>query len=911
MARLQIDAASWSTLSRLLDEALDQRPADRAAWLESLGPEHEGLKPQLRDLLAAKSPVETADFLGTLPRVGAADLESTALAGTAGDIVGPYRLLRELGSGGMGAVWLAERVDGLIARPVALKLPLRLAAPRADLAGRMAREREILATLDHRNIARLLDAGVTESGQPFMALEYVEGVPIDRYCAGEGGAPLDLPSRLKLFRQAAEATAYAHGKLVLHRDLKPANILVTSGGGVKLLDFGIAKLLDQGKAAETKLTEISGRALTPEYASPEQVLGEPLTVCSDVYSLGVILFELLTGTRPYRLRRESRGALEDAIVQMEPPRASEVAPQTWRKALRGDLDTIVAKALKKNPQERYGTVLAMVDDIQRHLERRPVLARPDSGWYRLRRFVARNRVMVATASVALAAVLIGAGIAVWQAVEADAQRDAALRGQRRSEAYSDFMGVLLQDAGGGQGSKPLSATELLDRGVAMLDRQSGLDDSVTAYMWYELSRNYLLFVNARREIELLDRAAAGAERIGDHELLAASHCSASWSMAMLQADVEGAQRRFDQGRAALARMARPAEYARVDCLRAEARLLESRGQIDRAIELIVAGRRQISPVADRSGWRNDVLMTQLSGLYRAQDRFKDALALSEESLRAVRASGRAGSLAELVSLNNHAGNLCRLGEYLRCGEIGEQTLQWISKAEVTHQPVGLRSNVAATMLRLGQPDRALELAEHDMRLTSEAGSTTPNAIARLNAARALLALGRIAEARERIAPADALWNGDPKAFRRMVQESQLLQAEMSLAGGDLAAARAGVSEILAWAGYPEKQRQPGLDRVLRFAARVAIEAGDPAAALGYATDAYDMAARISRELESSADVGLSALLCAEALGAQGRIDEGRQRLRLALAALGNGLGEDHAETRRAHQLARTWNPQGS
>ena len=231
LARLDIDAASWSTLSRLLDEALDREPADRAAWLEALGPEHDGLKPRLRDLLSGTGAVETADFLHTMPKIGAA--EARAAAGLAGDLVGPYRLLRELGGGGMGTVWLAERADGLITRPVALKLPHLLGAQRAGLAERMAREREILATLDHRNIARLLDAGVTEAGQPFLALEYVEGMPLDQYCArGAGGEPLPLDARLKLFRQVADAVAYAHGKLVLHRDLKPANILVTVGGGV-------------------------------------------------------------------------------------------------------------------------------------------------------------------------------------------------------------------------------------------------------------------------------------------------------------------------------------------------------------------------------------------------------------------------------------------------------------------------------------------------------------------------------------------------------------------------------------------------------------------------------------------------------------------------------------------------------
>src|SRR6185436_14101596 len=336
-----------------------------------------------------------------------------AIAGAAGhapgDLVGPYRLVRELGAGGMGAVWLAERADGLIQRSIALKLPHLVTPRRAELAERMAREREILAALDHRNIAKLFDAGLTAEGQPYLALEYVEGVPIDQYVRGAGdAAALPLEQRLRLFLQVAHAVAYAHGKLVVHRDLKPANILVTANGGVRLLDFGIAKLLDDGEARATQLTRLSGGAFTPEYASPEQILGEPLTVASDVYSLGVVLYELLTGTRPYRLKRDSLGALEEAILQAAPARPSEIAPPELRKALRGDLDTIVPKALKKNPAQRYATVNAFAEDLACYLQDRPVQARPDSSTYVLRKFVARNRLAVGASAATLLVIVASA-----------------------------------------------------------------------------------------------------------------------------------------------------------------------------------------------------------------------------------------------------------------------------------------------------------------------------------------------------------------------------------------------------------------------------------------------------------------------------------------------------------------------
>jgi serine/threonine-protein kinase len=453
MQEPRIDATTWAALNRLLDEALDLPVPERAQWIETLASEFDGIKPRLRALLARGELAETGDFLNTLPKLDLApgDLAQASARGEQpGDEIGAYRLLRELGSGGMGVVWLAERTDGLINRPVALKLP-HGAWKRAGLAERMAREREILATLTHPNIAHLYDAGLTPDGQPFLAIEYVEGRRIDVYCSEQG---LDVKARLKLFAQVAKAVAYAHGKLVVHRDLKPANILVSADGQARLLDFGIAKLLDEGQAKETRATELSGRALTPDYASPEQILGEPLTIASDVYSLGVILYELLSGHRPYKLQRDSRGALEDAIVAADPAQPSDAADAASRKSLRGDLDTIVLKALKKKPAERYPTVHALLDDIERYLDARPVLAQPDSRWYRSRKFVARNKLAVSAGAAVFAAVLIGAGIAVWQA-------RVAISEKARAEEVQAFIEAVFREADPMQSEGKLSAVDLL------------------------------------------------------------------------------------------------------------------------------------------------------------------------------------------------------------------------------------------------------------------------------------------------------------------------------------------------------------------------------------------------------------------------------------------------------------------
>jgi serine/threonine protein kinase/tetratricopeptide (TPR) repeat protein len=453
--------ASGSPLLQLLDAALDLAPEAREAWLQGLDASQARFVPRLRSLLARAAAVESSDFLGTLPALPT-DPRASSPANVAGTRVGPYRLERQLGAGGMGTVWLAHRADGLFERAIALKLPHR-GLFGADLSERMARERSILATLEHPHIARLYDAGLAEDGQPFLALEYVEGQPIDEYCRAQS---LSLEQRLKLFLQVADAVAAAHARLIVHRDLKPANIMVTREGYVRLLDFGIAKLLDEipaDAASARGLTQLSVHAMTPDYASPEQILGQSVTIATDVYSLGVVLYELLTGNRPYRLKRDSRGALEDAVLETEPARPSATdAP--FARELRGDLDTITLKALRKKPEDRYATVNALAEDIRRHLAGMPVLAQPDSAWYRTSRFVRRNRVAVGV-STAVALALVGAAVTASVGfVRARAAEQRALAEAATSREVARFLVDLFKvsDPGEARGNS-VTAREMLDR----------------------------------------------------------------------------------------------------------------------------------------------------------------------------------------------------------------------------------------------------------------------------------------------------------------------------------------------------------------------------------------------------------------------------------------------------------------
>jgi serine/threonine-protein kinase len=459
----------------------------RDSWLESLDQLDIGLKGDLRALLERHALIDTSDFLGTLPKfrpAGNAAIEATEPDGlVAGTLVGSYVIEQEVGRGGMGVVWRARRADGLVKRPVALKL-LRAGLFSKELLARFARERDILGALEHPNIARLYDAGLTAAGQPFLALQYVEGKPISEYCEAHC---LSIDGRVSLFRQVLVAVQYAHSHLVIHRDLKPSNMLVTGAGQVQLLDFGIAKLLLPEGTSAPPLTEFGSRALTLDYAAPEQISGGTITTATDVYSLGVVLYELLAGRRPYRLTRDSRGALEDAILSAEPRRPSEVvsdeklparsgagAPARQRaRMLRGDLDTIVLKALKKSPSDRYSTVDAFAADIDNHLAGRPVHARPDTVFYRARKFLGRNAPLAASMGAVLVALATGLAIALWQA---DKAREHAHRAETQAQiatAVQTFM-LNLFHANSIEQPDPIkaqqtTARELLDLGAKQIE----------------------------------------------------------------------------------------------------------------------------------------------------------------------------------------------------------------------------------------------------------------------------------------------------------------------------------------------------------------------------------------------------------------------------------------------------------
>ena len=476
----------WKKIDEVFQSALDCEPAARAALLNSSCTGDSELRQEVESLLAS---YEVGGFTNSpAPKEGATILERRTSPFMAGRELGPYRIVREIGRGGMGVVYLAARADQAFERLVAIKVLAR-GLEGEDMVERFRSERQILASLDHPNIARLYDGGATEDGLPYLVMEYIEGEPIDQYCAAR---KLNVSDRLRLFQSVCAAVSYAHWNLVVHRDIKPTNVLVTEEGVPRLFDFGIAKLLGPGSdAGEATMTAL--HPLTPEYASPEQIRGEPVTTASDVYSLGVLLYRLLTGRRPYRAEAASARALEHAICEEEPEKPSiavlqpveaigdtgvatalaevpEGSVDKLRHRLAGDLDNIVLMAIRKESRRRYTSADQLSDDISRHLNHLPVTARPDTRSYRLSKFIRRNRTAVTAAAIVFVMLVVGLAVTLRQAHVAGQQRDRA----RLEHAKAVRMNAFLKEMVSYSGASGMSPTHKHDATVAdMLDDAAG------------------------------------------------------------------------------------------------------------------------------------------------------------------------------------------------------------------------------------------------------------------------------------------------------------------------------------------------------------------------------------------------------------------------------------------------------
>ena len=628
-----MDPDRWTALKGDLADLLALAPADRPAALASAAPErHDALAAMLADHDAAGT---FLDAPAAVVDVGALDLGALATDPLVGQDVGPYRVVRAVGRGGMGEVFLAERADGLFEQRVALKVVHGGSDP-ALVLRRFADERRILGRLRHAGIARPLDAGTLPDGRPWIAMDFVDGVSIT-----DATAALPLTERVRIVAETARTVHAAHQALVVHRDLKPSNVLVAAGDDGRLhpvlLDFGIAKVLDPETGGVE--TETGLRPMTRAYAAPEQVRGEPATTATDVHALGILLYEVLTGARPFTGPTPS--AVETAILSVDaapPSRAVAASPAAVPvRELRGDLDTVCLKALAKEPAARYGSAEAFADDLERVLDGRPVAARPPSGAYRARTFVRRHRTGVAVAALALAALV--AGVAV-DGVRVRAERDRAERAATRAERTAAFLESLF-DSSDPNGASPdsLTARDLLDAGAASARADLVGEPVVLARMLTTMGRAYLsLGLYDRAEPALRDAVGLfGASGAGAYDPL--GHRDALLELANLEFrtdDYAAAARTAGRALALDSASARPDESERLAILNtlalADLRLGDADGAV-RALREVVAGRRGLTSEDDQVDLASN--LSNLALILVEQGRADEAGPMLDESLAIV------------------------------------------------------------------------------------------------------------------------------------------------------------------------------------------------------------------------------------------------------------------------------------
>lgn len=721
----ELDAEQWQRISAELDEMLELPEAQQAARLAALRSSDPRLADAITALLQAGAKAREQHFLtGTaLPGTNALEAAGGLSAGTlAGQRLGAWMLVELLGQGGSGSVWRAQRVDGRFEGEAAIKL---LHPSLLDAGGgeRFRREGAILGRLSHPHIAHLMDAGVSPMGQPYLVLELVSGERIDAHCDAR---QLGIEARLALFSQVFDAVGFAHRQLVVHRDIKPSNVLVTHDGQVQLLDFGIAKLLgDDGTSnGDSALTRDAGRWLTPEYAAPEQLRGEPVTTATDVYSIGMLLFELLAGMVPQPTPSGSgdRETLTSALgrVRREDPAgaarmaaARATTPDNLRRALGGDLQNVLARALAPLPADRYASVDALAEDVRRHLAHEPVSARAPSFGYRLGRFVRRHRGGVAAAAALLLAILGGVIGTITQAQRAEANATAALRERDRAvnelvqaNAARELIGFLLTEGGGGR----LTPMDLLARAETMVEKQFGRDQALRARLNATIAEEYKLLEETDRAMKVLDRALAAAERAGDLGMLGELRCSNAAVLVQV-GEFDAARRQIDGALALLDRAQGDVAGARAYCLSERARAWLETGEPRRALtDAQKAAALLQAPRADQQ----------------------------------IQATSQRLILADIKA---------RLGDYPGAIATYERALQQL--ADIGRERSGMaansRNNLAVVLLNAGQLARAATELEASMAITREiVGDTGLNPATETNYAGAIIELGRAPEAAQRL-----------------------------------------------------------------------------------------------------------------------------------------------------------------
>jgi eukaryotic-like serine/threonine-protein kinase len=910
----------WRALIPHLDQVLDLEPDERQPWLSALREKDAALADDLQALVQRHEAIDEG-FLADGPD---APVPVSSLAGQA---AGAYVLRSQLGQGGMGTVWLAERSDGRYQGTAAVKVLNAALTGRAGEA-RFRREASILARLRHPHIAQLIDAGVSPLGQPYLVLERVDGERIDRYCDARN---LPVEARIRVFLDVLAAVAHAHAQLIVHRDIKPSNVLVATDGQVKLLDFGVAKLLESDETGEpTVVTREGESALTPGYAAPEQLTGGDVTTATDVYALGVLLYLLLTGHHPARPQSSSPAELIRAIVDTEPARVSDgvgsqdpsepspleraarrgSTPRKLRGTLRGDLDNIVAKALKKNPAERYASAEAMAEDLHRYLGHLPVRARADSLGYRTRKFVTRHRVVLSAAAAVVIALAVGAAVAVRQARVAAHQRDRALVELRRAESTIDFISYLLAEARPTEG-KPITNAELLARGDAVIDARYANDPATRIHMLLMLADRYWENEQYDRWQATVERAFQASRGIADVGLRSRAACAKAGALVdQAPRDKEGLpDRLLAEAYADLATVP-DAQADLAYCLREEAEIANGRGDPARAL---AAAERAVALEEARgapAGRRFDAAQS-LATAYLVAGRAEAADRAYRQLFAIIESQGLSQSRDATTVLHNWSAMWQNEGRHLRAVPLSERTVR-IARERDTESGA-LAAFVRAygmALCAVGRCREAVPLVEEGV-VKARAGRSPRRIVLNLTAAsgvyREVDDLGR---AESTLREAEDLLASDPRASPHLHSLVERAWARLALARGDTAGAVRHAERALArqQAALPEEADTMKLEILL---AECSNAHGDFKSARAAVGRAVPIATRMLDELKHSLHMGQSLLELGIALAGQGDPEAGRAEVRRAVEHLEASVGPDAAITRRAKaRLAAESAPSG-
>jgi len=880
-------------------ELCDLPEADRGRKLDAATEGNPELRRHVERMLAADARADDvlSDWSDRL-NVQVSKL-ATAKEELEGSTCGNYTLLRHIDSGGMGDVWLAERSDGRFEGQFAVKL-LRRHSPASVDSLRFEREGRLLARLTHPNIARLIDAGTADE-RPFLVIEYIDGLNIDEYCDHHR---LGVDARIRLFLDVLEGVAHAHANLVLHRDLKPGNILVTSDGRVKLLDFGIAKLLDEqeerGVDTAPSITQVFGQVLTPDYAAPEQLAAKPIGTATDIFALGMVLYVLLTGVNP-RSEDASGDALKWAKKRM--PRASHQLDRRHsitRRHLEGDLDNILDKALAPDAEDRYRSVAELRDDLSRYLEHLPVSARPPTLGYRTAKFLRRYQGGVTLTLLFVLGLAVAAVIAVTQRIEAERQRDFAIYQQQRAATSSELLSRMLSDVAINGGEATVA--EAFERSAATLDLQPPTDERFAARLYFDLSRGFETLNANEREADYLERAERAARSAGDNDLLANVLCERARDRN--ETSAEEARGIYEEARQATTSNDSLSPGTLVTCARAEALVLANSGERETAVDNLIATLDQLtaSPVYSRIDELR--LLNEIGAQQFRLGRLHDVLQSNTLLLEGLRETGRLATQGGIITQGNQAALLGAFGEYLAARQAYEAT---VAMAGDSAKRKDIKRTLAAAHLHLGEADAALAIYE-ELLATATALAARPGAQIKLGMARGYLLRGEVAGVDVLLDEAEAVFSESPAHHARYLVWLARLRAEYAALSGDMAAARRILDTRLADAGYPADKTYRYLSIVLEQASELALQEGDDEYGLQLSLDLLEIASNRAREPNASADVGRAHMLVARALLALDRRDETENHLQRAIESLSNGLGADHPETRRAEDLRR--NPGG-